>query len=129
MVLFDYNGMHNYAIYFTLQITVSDNASLSVTVKNESVTPNFIVRQTMPEDATIIFRNDIGVTVQLHAGYLNLHIRLPPIYMGYTLGLLGNSNGDISDDFIFRNGTILNASASDREIHQFSQSCESIVQN
>ena len=80
--------------------------------------------QTVPHNAIIIFHNDIEVTVILYAGYLNIQVQLSPIYMGFTTGLLGNYNGDVSDEFTFRNGTVLDDLASDREIHQFSQSCK-----
>lgn len=111
---------------FCLQITVSDDGSLNVTVKNESVTPNFILHF-VPNYATIAFPYDIGVAVQVFAGYLNFHVQLSPLYMGTTVGLLGNYNGNASDDFVFRNGAVLDVAASDREIHQFSQSCKSVL--
>lgn len=101
---------------------MSDNATLNFTVKNESVAPNFWSHISSGY-ATVAFYNDIGVTVELHAGYLNLEVQLPPNYMGRTIGLLGNYNGNVSDEFVFRNGTVLDDLASDREIHQFSQSC------
>lgn len=105
-----------------LQINVSNDPSwLNVTVKNESVTPNFILRHVAPNYATVAFDNDIGVTVELYAGYLNIEVQLPP---RFTMGLLGNYNGNTSDEFVFRNGTVLDDSASDREIHQFAQSCK-----
>ena len=105
----------------------SYNASLNITDKNESVTRDFALRQTAPDTYTITFYNDIQVTVMLYAGYLNIRVNLSPIYMGFTMGLLGNYNGNVSDEFVFRNGTVLDDLASDREIHQFSQSCKSVA--
>ena len=110
-----------------LQIEVSDDASLNVTDKNESVARNFVLRQTVPDNAVIITFNDIEVTVILYAGYLNIQVQLSPIYMGDTTGLLGNYNGDVSDEFAFRNGTVLDDLASDSEIYEFSQSCKYIA--
>ena len=98
---------------------------LNVTVKNESVTPNFNFDQTASY-VTVTFLNDISVEVLLYAGYLNIQVQLPSFYMGITKGLLGNGNGNASDEFIFQNGTLLDDSASDAEIHQFSQSCKSV---
>ena len=99
---------------------------MNVTVKNESVTPNFIWRYSDPSYVTITFFNDIRVAVELYTGYLNFHVQLPSTYMGITMGLLGNGNGNVSDEYIFRNGTVLGDSASDRDIHQFCQSCKPI---
>ena len=121
-----YNKSVVYFICTPLQINVSDDPSwLNVTVKNESVTPNFILRHVDPDYATVTFNNnDIGVTVELHAGYLNIEVQLPLRYMDLTMGLLGNYNGNASDEFVFRNGTVLDYSTSDRAIHQFAQSCK-----
>ena len=102
------------------------DTSLDVAVKNESVTPNFMLRSRTLSNLTIAFSNDITIAVQLYAGYLNFHVQLPSTYMGTTMGLLGNGNGNVSDEFIFRNGTVLDNFASDREIHQFCQSCKPI---
>lgn len=99
---------------------------MNVTVKNELITPNFIVRYRSQSFLNITFSNGIGVAIQLYAGYLNFYVQLPSIYMGTTMGLLGNGNGNMSDEFIFRNGTVLGDFASDREIHQFCQSCKPI---
>ena len=104
---------------------MSNNPSwLNVTVKNESVPPNFILRRIDTDYATVAFDNDIGVTVELYAGYLNIEVQLPPRYMELTMGLLGNYNENASDEFIFRNGTVLDDSGSDRAIYQFAQSCK-----
>ena len=102
------------------------NGSLNITVKNDSVTPNFMLRYRNPSDVSITFFSDITVAVVLYAGYLNFYVQLPSIHMGTTMGLLGNGNGNVSDEFVFRNGTILDDLASDRDIHQFCQSCKPI---
>ena len=91
--------MLNYYSYtFSLQITGSD--ILNVAGKNESVTPNFIWKYS-PSYVTIDFLNDIMVAIELYAGYLNFYVQLPSIYMGTTMGLLGNGNGNMSDEFVF----------------------------
>ena len=50
-------------------------------------------------------------------------LEVPSSFEGTTFGLLGNYNNDDSDEFVFRNGTMISNSSSDREIHQFGQSC------
>ena len=42
-------------------------------------------------------------------------------------GLLGTPNGDISDDFVYPNGTTLPSGASDQMIHQWGQACKRTV--
>ena len=59
--------------------------------------------------------------------YLSIQVFLPSFLAGLTSGLLGNFNSNTSDDFIFRNGTLLDDQASDADIHEFSQSCKYCV--
>lgn len=100
---------------------------MNATVKNQSTVPNFVLRQAAHNVTTVAFYNDVAVEVELFSGYLNIQVQLPPSYMGFTKGLLGNYNGNVSDEFVFRNGTTLDDQASDREIHQFSQSCKFVL--
>ena len=51
-------------------------------------------------------------------------LEVPSSFEGTTSGLLGNYNNDNSDEFVFRDGTMISNSSSDREIHQFGQSCK-----
>ena len=70
------------------------------------------------------FSNGISVTVTLLSGLLNVVAVLPQDFMGLTQGLLGNFNGNATDDFIYPNGTMLDNSATDRMIHDFGQTCK-----
>ena len=54
-------------------------------------------------------------------------LEVPSPFKGTTSGLLGNYNDDDSDEFVFRNGTMISNSSSDREINQFGQSCKHYV--
>ena len=72
------------------------------------------------------FSNGISVTVTLLSGLLNVVAVLPQNFMGLTQGLLGNFNGNNTDDFIYPNGTQLDNDASDRMIHDFGLSCKRI---
>ncbi len=76
-----------------------------------------------------IFPNGISITVTLSMGLLAINSNIPPEFEGNVTGLLGNFNRNPSDDFTYRNGTMLDLSASDREIHDFGQSCESMNTN
>ena len=71
-----------------------------------------------------IFSGGISVTVTLLSGLLNVVASLPQQFMGQTQGLLGNFNGNSTDDFIHPNGTLLNNDASDRMIHDFGLTCK-----
>ena len=69
------------------------------------------------------FSDGISVTVTLLSGLLNVVAALPQQFMGQTQGLLGNFNGNATDDFIYPNGTLLNNDASDRMINDFGLTC------
>lgn len=69
------------------------------------------------------FSNGISVTVTLLSGILNVVTILPQDFMTKTQGLLGNFNGNDTDDFIYPNGTTLDNGAGDQQIHYFGQSC------
>ena len=102
---------------------------MNIEVLNESVLPNFEIIHSLPSEVAVVFSNGIVVEVVLLNSsnefyYLNIRVYLPTLYNGFLSGLFGNFNGNISDDFVFRNGTILNDSASDAEIHVFCQSCK-----
>ena len=52
---------------------------------------------------------------------------LPEDFQNLTEGLQGNYNGDDTDDFIFRNGTMLSNDANEQIIFEFGQSCKSLL--
>ena len=71
-----------------------------------------------------VFPAGPSVTVRVAAGIPNFVLTLPQELRGMTRGLVGNYNGDDSDDFIYPNGTMLANDTTDRMIHQFGQTCE-----
>ncbi|XP_052772238.1 uncharacterized protein LOC128211461 isoform X1 [Mya arenaria] len=72
--------------------------------------------------ARVFFKNtgimlDIGVGVEM----LSLSTTVPSTYANITRGILGNFDGDPSNDLKFPNETILNSSSSEREIFFYGQ--------
>ena len=49
---------------------------------------------------------------------------IPQEYQGLTSGLLGNFNGESSDDLMYANGTVVELNSPYNVIHEFGQSCE-----
>ena len=73
------------------------------------------------------FSNGIFVTLREANGFISMFtVSLPASFQGRTSGLMGNYNGDPSDDFLPRNGsTPLSVNASNKEIHeQFGITCK-----
>ena len=70
----------------------------------------------------------LGITfnVTLGVGLLQMSLGMPTEYQGHTIGLLGNFNDDIADDFRARGFTdSLPSNITDEDIfQQFGQTCE-----
>ncbi|XP_048238236.1 uncharacterized protein LOC124135986 isoform X2 [Haliotis rufescens] len=65
---------------------------------------------------------DVVVTVSLISGTLSQSAVLPETYRGLTKGLLGNYNGDDTDDFVSSTGSPYLATSTDEVLYQFGQS-------
>ena len=72
------------------------------------------------------FPSGFGLTASYSNEILNFILNLPPTFNSTAEGLLGTLNGNISDDLIFRNGTLLPIESTDAEKHVFGQSCMKI---
>jgi len=89
---------------------------------NISGSTHFIERNAK-NSMLIQFSSGFGLTANHSNGLLSFTLDIPPTFSGTTVGLLGTLNGDISDDLIFRNGTLLPIESTDAEKHVFRQSC------
>ena len=107
-----------------------NGASVSDDVRNVNQSlSNMMVDITRSETNRIVtsFNNGVSVTVTLSHGILSYVAALPPEFAGQTKGLLGNYNGNNTDDLIYPNETLLDTGASDRMIHEFGQTCKNIA--
>ena len=97
--------------------------NLSSVGDNVTSSSSFIERASN-NSITVSFPSGVGITINSTAGLLVYTLEVPSSFEGTTSGLLGNYNNNDSDDFVFRNGTMISNSSSDRDIHQFGQSCK-----
>lgn len=107
-----------------LEILLNGNITNLSNVNASSVDNNVDIRRTAVNAIQTTFSTGISVTVTLQSDILDFVATLPQSFMGRTLGLLGNFNGNDTDDFIYPDGTVLSNDAQDREIHSFGQSCK-----
>lgn len=79
-----------------------------------------------PDNETVLaaFTSRISVSVKLQKSLLAVLFSAPPRYQGATGGLLGRWDQNVSNDFVARNGTEISINATDRQIHDVSQTCE-----
>ena len=82
------------------------------------------VNRTSDTSLEVTFISGVAVDVNLRVGLLSFVVKLPDQFMGQAKGLLGNLDGNATNDFVYRNGTMIPDSSSDREIHGFGQSCK-----
>ena len=87
------------------------------------------VNRTSSTSLQVSFMSGVGVEVTLQLGLLSFIVRLPQQFMGQAHGLLGNMDGNATNEFVYRNGTKISDSSSDREIHNFGQSCTKVDNN
>ena len=69
------------------------------------------------------FSNGVSLNFTIQVGVLSFVAQLPEEFRNTTRGLYGNFDGDRTNDYIYRNGTMLSANTSDRVLHTFGQSC------
>lgn len=115
---------------------VDDNNGLNVLVNGIHVTNDtggindsayVDITRSEANKITSSFYNGVFVTVTLSNDILNFVAALPRDFMGSTEGLLGNFNGNKTDDLRFPNKTLLDVGAADRMIHAFGQTCKGSV--
>ena len=82
------------------------------------------VNQTSNNTVAVAFMTEITLEVSAQVGLLSFVVVLPEQFMMQARGLLGNFDENSTNEFVFRNGTMIPDSSRDREIHNFGQSCE-----
>ena len=108
-------------------VVLLNSADITDTVQNtgdsNSNSTLVFLERTSENSILTSFSNGIAVTVSESFGLLSFVSSIPEEFQGMPVGLLGNFNGDSSDDLIYPNGTQLDIDSSDRMIHDFGQSC------
>ena len=126
--------MENDYDYYTIQIDLVDDG-LQVLLNSVDITdtingtgdltPRPVSFEKISENAIRThFSAGVTIRVSLAFGMLNFVGALPQVLQGIPRGLLGNFNGDTSDDLIYPNGTQIDMNSPDSLVHDFGQSCE-----
>ncbi len=116
----DVNGDTGLTVLFN-----GDDISANVSNTNDSFTIDQLsVSRESENSLTTSFENGIGVTITASFEMLSFVLSMPEEFQNVTRGLMGNYNGDPTDDIVFRNGDMLSGNVSDRMIHDFGQSCK-----
>ena len=112
---------------FTVKLNGTDMSDNFTSVGDNTTISSTFIERSSNDSITVSFPSGVGITINYTAGLLVYTLEVPSSFVGTTSGLLGNYNNDDSDEFVFRNGTMISNSSSDREIHQFGQSCKPLM--
>lgn len=77
-----------------------------------------------PENVTVMFPSGAGVEVRLREGTMTTTVLLPEEFKGLTQGLLGNVNGDATDDLVLSDGQLVGNVSNPEEVFRFGASCK-----
>ena len=72
----------------------------------------------------VFFQTGLSIDIEQNYSLLTFQIQSPSNFSGSFQGLLGNADGDPNNDFVYRNGTMLSVNSTDRQRHEFGQSCK-----
>lgn len=103
-----------------------DDVSANVSTVNDTYSLADVEIFREAENSVVtVFPYDASVTVEVAAGLPNFVLTLPQSLQGETQGLLGNFNGNTTDDLVYPDGvTMLGNNATDSMIHTFGQQWE-----
>lgn len=109
-------------IFFYNGTNITDNL-----IQNTNFTySDVLVLKNNSNSYIVSFSNGIGAVFSISSGLPNFVLNMPSSFRAGTAGLLGNFNGNQTDDLMFPNKTVLTGSSvTDRMIHAFGQSCKS----
>ena len=108
---------------FTVLVNGNDESD-SLVAAGVSIQNSLYVLERLDSNSLLLsFPSGLTLTTNNTDNIFNFILNLPPSLNGSSEGLLGTLNGNISDDLIFRNGTLIPITSSDAEKHVFGQSC------
>ena len=116
---------------FLVQINSFDISRNLENVTDSYRTPSLSVKIIRDTANSIVthFSNGVSVTITEAAGLPNFLLNLPKSLQGATQGLLGNSDGEITNDFVYPDGRVIADDSTDRQIHIWGESCKYISTN
>ncbi|KAH9524469.1 hypothetical protein Btru_054660 [Bulinus truncatus] len=138
-VTFTMNGWGEYILLsipkdnFTLQARTDRAENSNGSVTNATVFVAFAVKDSNESSFQVELSTSktcVSIKVYVASKSLLIEYSVPNDYQNYTEGLVGNFNGNTSDDFTLPNGRVLSTNASEKEIyHQFAKAWEVTSEN
>ena len=103
----------------------SDISSILTAVNSFIRYDTVFLKRLADDTVRVVFSNDVAINVTLRVGLLSFVVLVPQNLLSNAVvnGLLGNIDGNSTNEFIYRNGTVLSDDTTDRILHTFGQSC------
>ena len=98
-------------------------ANLS-SVNDTYITMSVMLERIAEDTISVSFMSSISLEMSLREGTLTSLLKIPIEFNGTVIGLLGNFDGDDTNDLMYRNGTIASDDIPDSEKHILGQTCE-----
>ena len=116
--------MSEFSAYVDGKSISSELKLINSTYTNSDET--IIITREADNSVSCITPNGVSITINNTNGALSIVVIVPPSWKGQTKGLLGNFNGNQSDEFVPRGKTEpLSGRISDRNLHwKFGQTCK-----
>ena len=95
--------------------------------QNFSTTDYISLRYNDDDELIIATSSGASVMVAVSSSILHLAVEVSDDFINSTEGLLGNLNGDPSDDFLLPDGSILSSDSSERELFEYGKQCELLI--
>lgn len=106
-------------MYYNKTIVTDSLSEVNDTISTDT----FEITRLSNDSILTVFQNDISLTTNISVGILHFTIAVPDKFKDQTQGLLGNFNGNKSDDLKNISGFIFDATVED-EIYKFGENCE-----
>lgn len=104
--------------------TTYDSFNNFVMSEQNSSTMDYISLRYNDDDLIIATSSGASVMVFASSSVLHLAVEISDNFINSTEGLLGNFNGDPSDDYLLPDGSILSSNSSERELFEYGKQCE-----
>ena len=107
-----------------VRINGEDKTANLSSVGDTYMTMSVMLERITEDTISVSFQSSITIEISLRAGALSVLLKIPPEFMGTVTGLLGNFDGNDTNDLIYRNGTTASNDIRDSKKHEVGQTCE-----
>ncbi|KFQ31238.1 Sushi domain-containing protein 2, partial [Merops nubicus] len=111
-----------------IEVRYSENFNLEVLLNQKVVDfteqswmdlKGLFLHSAADQNITVMFSSGSGVEIRGNGAFLTLTVLLPEKFINHTQGLFGVMNGNIEDEYTFKNKTTMSVHASPQQLFEF----------